>query len=110
MDDLTRLRDEIVLTDKDIAALLEARRIFTMLDGAAICSGRYTRKRTLERLLRAGLVEKIDNCIKVDDDGYMVEPERIGVGYRITPRGLRLIEQTWQDERAKNEVKQGPYR
>lgn len=37
------------------------------------------------------LVTSIDNCTAVDGDGFMVNPERIGRGFRLTQKGYEAL-------------------
>lgn len=37
------------------------------------------------------LVTSIDNCVAVDGDGFVDDPERYGRGFRLTPKGYEAL-------------------
>jgi len=77
------------LTDAEWDALTWALHLEKCLDGAACGTGGSLKKATMRKLETRGLVKETW-AVKVDGDGYTVEPEREALCYALTDPG-RLV-------------------
>ena len=86
-----------VLTSAELAWLHHAQHN-GRFDWAA-CSGRGARRAVAERLVARGLLRE-EQCVSVDADGFTIQPERWGTGYRLTEAGAALVRGLDDCERA----------
>lgn len=75
------------VSQKEADALKWALHLWRVLDRASICTGRSLRRDTCLELERRGYLSEVD-CVVVDGDGFLVEPERWRKGFRLTWRGM----------------------
>lgn len=61
--------------------------------GSRVRSGN-ARLRSLER---RGLVRRVEDVVAVDCDGFMIHPERYGVGWTLTDAGVLACDD-WRDD------------
>jgi hypothetical protein len=57
----------------------------------ALVTGRMTRKTTVLRLFRKGLVADAGMVVMCDGDGFTIQPERYRQGWKITRAGLKAL-------------------
>lgn len=84
--ELRRLYRGLGITKSQAEALTWALHLERCLDGAACGTGRTLQLSTMRDLEKAGLVSE-DWCVKVDGDGWALEPERYGRCFRLTDAG-----------------------
>ena len=56
----------------------------------SFCTGSTTRRATVLRLVKQGLVESAGMVALCDDDGFTVVPERYREGFRLTEFGIEF--------------------
>ena len=90
---MSTLRTALTVAERD--ALEHARWMRESINAAA-CTGRSIRRATMLRLVDKGLVTEVD-AVKVDGDGFKLDPERYVSAFALTDKGQVLAKRIYED-------------